>query len=229
MIEVDKSLIVDKPPRARAWLVKGCALISVGVFVVALVTGLPSSVVASRLIASEGADEKRSGSHHHSPPPPFPFATSAFAFDGVASRRCVEMVISSCPETHPQEVEWYLTWKKCCPLPAPDGVCYHSDKCFHECAEGYEEVASAWSVMTCDDLCCTAGRPGPFWFDRCWAECPEGYSSVLKAPMCWDLCVPNGQVYEQWELTRAPYSDKGVSQTGHHMLGGGLVATAVGR
>lgn len=47
--------------------------------------------------------------------------------------------------------------------------------------------------------------------------------------MCWDLCVPIGQFYEPWELSSVPFSDKGVSQAGHHMLGGGMMATAVGR
>ena len=78
-------------------------------------------------------------------------------------------------------------------------------------------------------MCCTAGQPGPFWYDRCWAECPDGYESILKAPLCWDLCVPVGQQYAPYELSTVPFSDKGVSQAGHHALGGGFAATVVGR
>ena len=66
------------------------------------------------------------------------------------------------------------------------------------------------------------------WYNRCFVECPSGFHSVLKAPTCWDLCVPNGHVYEYREMTHVPYSDKGVSEFSHQALGGGIWATAAG-
>ena len=81
-----------------------------------------------------------------------------------------------------------------------------SDTCWWECAEGYESVNKA---PMCSDLCCTIGRPGPFWYDACWFECPSGFESVYKAPTCWDLCVPIGQPFDLAELTNVPVSDKG--------------------
>ena len=91
-------------------------------------------------------------------------------------------------------------------------MCYDSDHCTF-CAPGYERVAK--ERVGCNKICCAVGSPGPFWYDRCFDECPAGFSSVLKAPHCWDLCVPYNQSYEgrMGLLTTVPTSDKRLRAT----------------
>ena len=110
---------------------------------------------------------------------------------------------------------WLHRDKKCCPDPAPAGVCYHSDACFQECADGYASVLPA-SLFGCSDFCCTA--PGPFWYNRCFQDCPEGYDSVQTIALtCWSLCVPHGHSYEPGELTSIPLDDSGVADLQAHL------------
>lgn len=125
------------PRQRRAAVVFG--LLALGALGALLVTQ-PVAGDESQRLTTDTADEKLS--HHHAPsPPPFPFATSAFVFDGTASRRCIEMAISGCPPDHSAVVESFGPWKKCCPTPTPPGTCYHSDRCFADCADGFGEPA----------------------------------------------------------------------------------------
>lgn len=127
-------------PRRRRVAAVALSVLAMGALVAVVLVTQPPADEGQRLTA-EPADEKRVHSHHAPSPPPFPFATSAYIFDGMASRRCIEMLISECPQTHAFQVEWFGTWKKCCPTPTPPGTCYHSDKCFAECADGFGELA----------------------------------------------------------------------------------------
>ena len=127
------------PRRRRAAVVFGLGLLALGALGAVLVTQ-PVAGDESQRLTTDAADEKRISSHAPSPPP-FPFATSAFIFDGTASRRCIEMAISGCPPDHSYAVESFGPWKKCCPTPTPPGTCYHSDRCFAECADGFGEPA----------------------------------------------------------------------------------------